>query len=154
MRLGLQTAPVLFLLLACDGKTVDWCGNPCVLDDAHNFTYQSELQIRQYTRQSGQDLTFDWSDLSQGLQQNLIDPTQDIDELVLVVFSVRCCFVVLLLCCFVALLLCCVVALLRCCFGVCVVWVVGVVFTAVAVGVVVGVAVSVVGAVAVVVASS
>ena len=87
MRLGLQTAPVWVLLLACDGKTVDWCGNPCVLDDAHNFTYQSELQIRQYTRQSGQDLTFDWSDLSIGLQQNLIDPTQDIDELVLVVFS-------------------------------------------------------------------
>lgn len=87
MRLGLQTAPVWVLLLACDGKTVDWCGNPCVLDDAHNFTYQSELQIRQYTRQSGQDLTFDWSDLSLGLQQNLIDPTQDIDELVLVVFS-------------------------------------------------------------------
>jgi hypothetical protein len=85
MRWLPSTLPLL--LLACSGVPVDPCGDPCLLQDAWNFRYQSELDIELHERAAGADIAIEWSGLRTGLQNNIIDPEQDIDQLVLVVFS-------------------------------------------------------------------
>ena len=79
---------LLFLLfLGCRGETAELCGDPCSLQDDQNFSYESELEVAESARSPGTDVVLDWSDLSLGLQNNALCPDEDIDDVVLVVFS-------------------------------------------------------------------
>jgi len=85
---------ILALMLACAAPTPDDtvappepCGNPCVLEDADNFSYAADLTVEVQPLREQADATIDWSGLDVDIQGHALDPTTDIDQVRLVMFA-------------------------------------------------------------------
>lgn len=67
------------------GPASEPCGEPCELQDAHNFTYETDLQFEVVEAQALADVCLDWSALSVDIQGHAF--TEGIDEIRLAVFG-------------------------------------------------------------------
>lgn len=59
----------------------------CLLQDRHNYTYTSKLDVEVVPGQEAEDLEITWQDLTTGIRDAALDPCEDISEAWLVVFQ-------------------------------------------------------------------
>lgn len=82
---------VLLAVAACSDKTSDTgaavtvCDGACMMEDANNFSYATELDLGVIELQEYSDFTIDWSELTTDLQGHPVDPL-DIDQVRVVIF--------------------------------------------------------------------
>lgn len=83
---------VSLLLSACatgDSDKVEViaaCGDPCALSDDQNFSYSSSMEAEVIDARAGADITIDWLLLTDDILGHTVDPTTDIDQVMLVNF--------------------------------------------------------------------
>jgi len=87
-------APAVLLLMSCGDKddtgapatpAGEPCGEPCVLEDAHQFSYETDLQATNTDAQAEADVCLDWSGFSTDIQGHAV--AEDITKIRLVVFG-------------------------------------------------------------------
>ena len=86
-----STLSALLALAACSDKATDTgasvtvCAGNCVIEDANNFSYVTDLDLGVIELQEYSDFTIDWSELTTDLQGHAVDPL-DIDQVRVVIF--------------------------------------------------------------------
>ncbi len=80
-----STRSLLLLLFTPIGACQPGANGPVALEDAHNFSYTSQLRVESQALSEYEDLLLDWSGLTMDVLGHPIDPVADVHEAMLLV---------------------------------------------------------------------